>query len=126
MRAFRIAADRIGTRRWFHVRVHPDVQHLQDAAAAYRLGEDFTECCGCVHPVPEPAPNSGYAGLVRFAEDWLTPEVVAHELVHAALVVYRLNVAVDVRLGRGCFGREEQLAYIYGELYADFERRFHA
>lgn len=47
----------------------------------------------------------------------VTSEIVAHELVHAAVAVYRMNVRGDVRLGEDCGEREEQLAYIYGELY---------
>lgn len=95
--------------------------------AAYRLrpGEDFSECYGCLHPVPDPAPVNGFAGTLRLAAGYLKSEIVAHELVHAALVVYRLNLRPDVRLGTGCGRREEDLAYIYGELFADFEQHFH-
>lgn len=49
---------------------------------------------------------------------------MAHELVHAAVQVYRMNVARSVRLEADCGRREEQLAYIYGELFADFQERW--
>lgn len=63
--------------------------------------------------------------MVRFAATHLTGEILAHELVHTALVVYRLNGVVDVRPAGGCGRREEQLACIYGELYADLQRHLH-
>lgn len=66
-----------------------------------------------------------YAGVLRLAASAVTAEIVAHELVHAALTIYRMNVHPNVHLGIGCYRREEQFAYIYGELYASFEARFH-
>lgn len=35
--------------------------------------------------------------------------------------IYRMNVRTEIRLGRQCGSREEDLAYIYGELYGSFE-----
>jgi hypothetical protein len=115
---------RRGHRRWFWARIHADAQQLRLAAGRLRPGEDFSECYGCLHPVPDPAPANGLAGTLRLAASYLQSEVIAHELVHAALVVYRLNIRPDVRLGTGCGQREEDLAYIYGELFADFEQHF--
>jgi hypothetical protein len=130
-----ISTDRIGPRRWCLVRIHPNVEHLRTAAHRTDPAHDrdwWDECCGCFQPVGLRSagnvisdPPNGYAGILRLAEGWrVTPEIVAHELVHAALQVYRMNVKADVRLGNGCREREEQLAYIYGELYADFERKY--
>lgn len=129
--SFTIATDRVGPRRWWIVRIHPDLDALRTAAAAYHPGTDFGDCHACchayvwVHPDGQHERGSGgYAGIIRFAATHLTGELIAHELVHAAVATYRMNVAGDVRLGRGVGEREEQLAYIYGELYADFETRF--
>jgi hypothetical protein len=131
--AFTISTDRIGTRRWVQVRIHPDAEHLE--RAAYRTsparGRDWwTGSRGCFHTARFKGgedgwpiwPPSGYAGILRLALGWITEEIVAHELVHAALQVYRMNVKADVRLSNGCGQREEQLAYIYGELAADMRR----
>jgi hypothetical protein len=128
MRSFTISttADRVPPRRWFTVRIHPSVEDLRTAAARHRPDAEFGDCCGCVHPVYPPGPGNGYAGLIRLADEYATPEIVAHELLHAAVVVYRMNVRPDVRLGFGCHGREEQLAYIYGELFASFQDCWYA
>lgn len=131
---FTIATDRIGPRRWWRVRIHSDVEHLRDAAHRHRPlhGRDWwNECFGCCHPTrwleqedgSRQYPVSGYAGLIRFSVDYFTAEIVAHELVHAAAATYRMNVCPDVRLGSGCGRREEEFAYIYGELYNDLERQ---
>jgi hypothetical protein len=121
--------DRYPPRRWFRVRVHATAQELQEAA--YKLdpgsGREFwNECEGCCQAVllggdKQGYPRNGYAGIVRFASDTFTAEVVAHELVHAAVAVYRMNVCHDVRLGPSVGPREEALAYLYGELFNSLE-----
>lgn len=135
MRSFTISTDRVGLRRWCLVRIHDNVEDLR--RAAHRLRPDtgiawWDECYGCFHPTwhwfhPETKARrysaNGYAGLMRFAEDHVTSEIVAHELVHAAVQIYRMNVKTDMRLGSNCGAREEDFAYIYGELYADLEAK---
>lgn len=132
--SFTIACDYGGARRWWRVRIHRSVDELRRAAARYAPGTDFSECYGCCHHAVWVDGGSGgfarygcngYAGVIRFAPPYVTGEVVAHELVHAAVAAYRMNIARDVRLGEDCGEAEEALAYIYGQLYAQFETRFH-
>ncbi len=129
---FAIATGERGStpRRWFWVRVHRTAAELQEAA--YRLhpgtGRAFwRDCEGCCQAmVPDEAggyPANGYAGIIRLTVATYTAEVVAHELLHAAVAVYRMNVCPDVRLGMSVGRREEDLAYIYGELFHDLDRR---
>lgn len=135
MRRFTISTDRVGPRRWCLVRVHDTVEQLRAAAhrtAPWHGRAWWAECVGCFQPSPVRIDaetgalvDGAYAGILRLADGWMTAEVVAHELVHAALTVYRMNVTPHVRLGDGCRRREEQFAYIYGQLYASFEKRFH-
>jgi hypothetical protein len=137
MRSFTISTDRIGPRRWCWVRIHDTVEDLRVSAhrnAPWHEREWWSECVGCFQPTAvrldkatgEPKePANGYAGTLRLAEGWVTAEIVAHELIHAALCIYRMNVKPDVRLGQGCGKREEDLAYIYGELYGSFESQWH-
>ena len=133
VRSFRISTDRVGPRRWCWVRVHPDADHLRAAANRHRPGygrDWWDDCCGCFQPAPYPAegkPWSPFAGTLRLSAPDMNPEITAHELVHAAATVYRMNVTPHVRLGDGHIGfhREEDFAYIYGELYASFEKGWH-
>lgn len=116
-----------GLRRWWFIAIHPDLGDLRDAATRRSPWHDFRDAVGVCQPT-QYAQNSltgeyryplgGYAGIIRFAEGHITSEIVAHELLHAAVAVYRMNRHRDVRLGLNCAGREETLAYIYGELYA--------
>jgi hypothetical protein len=123
---FTLSATHVGPRRWIQVRVHPNSDHL--VVAADRLAPHhglgwWEDCRGCFQPARYrivqgqvvQAPN-GYAGILRLAKGWITPEIVAHELVHAACQIYRMNVKAELRLSNGCGEREEQFAYIYGEL----------
>ena len=131
MRQFTISTDRVGPRRWCWVRIHPTITHFE--AAATRTSpwhpKDYWEGCrGCFQPAPYRErhvdgewtgrwPTNGYAGVLRLIEGHTTPEIMAHELVHAAAQIYRMNVKRGIRLGEDCGEREEQLAYIYGELF---------
>lgn len=140
MKTFTIATDRVGPRRWCRVRIHATVeemrihaQRLNPRVAVDVTGGGWDECFGCFQPVPHWTHTdtgeisyaaNGYAGVLRLAQDHVTSEIVAHELVHAALQIYRMNVVPDIRLGGRCGPREESLAYIYGELYASFEERW--
>lgn len=131
--SFTVSTDVGGTRRWWTVRIHPDVEHLRRAARRHHPSVDFSECAGvCQAAVWVDYGTgeltrygaNGYAGIIRLAPPYVTGAIVAHELLHAAVATYRMNVDSDVRLGEGVGEREEQLAYIYGDLYADFERHF--
>lgn len=133
--SFRIGTSevRVPPVRWCWVRVHPTAQHMR--AAAYRSaphhGRDFhAASLACFQPSPYrerfvdgkwEQRHSNYAGTMRLVGGDVTAEVVAHELVHAAVQVYRSNVKQRVVLGEDCGPREEQLAYIYGELFASFQ-----
>lgn len=136
MRSFTIDTDRIGPRRWCTVRIHDTLDDLRNAAHKLRSERGrsgWNDCYGCFHPTwhwtnedtgrREYSAN-GYAGLIRLATGHVTAEIVAHELVHAALQIYRMNVHQDVRIGKGCGGREEDLAYIYGELFHSFQTQY--
>jgi len=130
MKRFAIATDRVGPRRWCWVTIHPTPEHFRTAAARtapWHVAGYWEGCLGCFQPVPYRErnvggewigrwPTNGYAGVLRLIDGHTTPEIVAHELVHAAAQVYRMNVCGDIRLRDGCHEREEQFAYIYGEL----------
>lgn len=128
-------STRQSPRRWFWVVIHPDITSLQDAAHRYRPhhGRGWWDgCAGCCHPVPDRYdtktetyryPTNGFAGVLRFAATHLTSEITAHELIHAACAVYRMNTARYIQLGDECGHREETLAYLYGELYASLTQQ---
>lgn len=118
-----------GRRRWIRLVVHDTLAELRAAADAYRpeYGPDWwAPAVACFHPAPvrsrvgpdgemEPI-DTGFAGVLRFTRERLDTEVVAHECIHAALAVYRMDVTTFVHLGNGCGRREETLAYIAGDL----------
>ncbi len=133
MRAFRIATTgRIGRRVWWMVRLYDDVATLRAHASNYDPAADFSECYGVCHHARyhddngslRPGPK-GYGGVIRYSLPHLTGEIAAHELAHAALATYRMVVADNPRFGTGIGFREEQLCYLFGELYASFEQGYH-
>lgn len=61
-----------------------------------------------------------WAGLVRLSWEHFDYEIVAHEMVHAACQIYRMDVKPMVNLGFACRPNEETLAYMVGNLYGRF------
>lgn len=133
--------------RWFWVRVYSSAKDMRRAAARY--GPEglahFSRANACVQRVwafheeddtefKNPIyPDNGFAGVIRFNAQDMWTEVVYHELLHAATIVYRMNVAEDIQLGTGVYdssladpydvlANEEELAYIYGQLAADMDK----
>lgn len=123
-----------GPRRYFQVFIHDDVAGYRAAAKRYAHA-DFSQSLGCCHPAPvrerfadgrwQDVPYRHWAGVIRLVDGHVTPEIVAHEFTHAALVIYRMDIHPDVRLGTGCHGREEHLAYITGDLIASATDALH-
>jgi hypothetical protein len=142
LHSFRIRTSdwRVPPARWIWVRVHPTQAHM--AEAAYRMapyhGRDFhKQALGCFQGTPTferwdedrkrwQVRHRPCAGTLRLVDGHVTSEIVAHELIHAACQVYRGNVARSIRLEQDCGPREEQLAYIYGELFASFQEGWEA
>lgn len=121
--------------RWIRVTIHPDAEDLQRAAQRTSGGQPWDGVVGCFHPSPFKAKYGGkgkprvdtttpYAGHMRLAHGWLTPEIVIHESTHAALHLYRLDqwsvrtVGTDADLGEGCGPEEEAYAHLHGRLAA--------
>lgn len=138
-RRFRITTTgRVGPPRWWWVIVHGSLEQMRRAAIRWPYtddtAEDLAEALGLCQPMgwwendDEPGvryyPETGYAGVLRFTVGHTGPEIVGHELVHAAVATYRMNVSSDACLGERCGDEEEDLAYLYGELYASFRSRY--
>ncbi len=136
-RRFRISTTgRVGPPRWWWVIIHESLKEMRHAGARWPHNSetDFGEAEGLCQPInwwendDEPGiryyPETGYAGVLRFVTDHIHAEIVAHELVHAAVAVYRMNCSSDACLGEDYGDEEEDLAYIYGELFASFQDSF--
>lgn len=132
VRRFTIRTDWGGTRRWWIVKIYPTVGQLRAAARGYDPRTSFSEAYGVCHHAMWTAPEEqqvyfglrGYAGIIRLTDEHLTAEIVVHEIAHAAIAVYRMNIDTDVRLGTHISHQEEDLAYILGDLFGDYCSQF--
>lgn len=118
-----------GRCRYIRIVIHPTHQALREAASRFN-GDDYSNAAGCFHPAPERfridkdgsetrVTDPHWAGTMRLTLKEIDSEIVTHECVHAGLAIYRMDVCTDVRLGTGDnLRREEQLAYIIGDLTA--------
>jgi hypothetical protein len=142
---FRIRTDWTKPERWFWVRVYdtPDsLRRMANRVSEMRGGggSEYGEALGCVQEtvpwIPDDAdpetqddlpvtelvwPEDGFAGVIRLCRDWLTPEILAHEILHAAVTVFRMNICQRPQL-EGMLAvernQEEALAYTVGQLHA--------
>lgn len=73
-------------------------------------------------------------GIIRLAKTYLTTEIVAHEVVHAAMHNYRIDYGNEdiyngtngnANFGNNCCDEEENFAYIYGELFRDITNKLY-
>lgn len=122
----------------FEVYIYRDQDDLARAAEEYDAGQrvDCYAVCHCVYERLEGgnetdvrARPDGHVGILRFSEDYLRTGIVVHELLHAAMHVYRLTR--DVRAQFGTFtghdhlgddeNPEEDLATILTDLMISFE-----
>ncbi len=132
---------------YFNVIVYKQVNHLRIDADKYckRAGLDADNekvgAAGIVHPyVRERVSADGHSerrkdiGIVRLSLDWLTTEIVAHELIHAAMWLYRLEDGTeDIYEGsveNADFGNsnsedEETFAYIYGQMFRNINKKLY-
>ena len=140
---FRIETDYTPPLRWFDVRIYDTPEALRKVASRITPTDDYSECVGTVQEitpmVPEDTvaelqdlipvellgfPDNGFAGVIRLCEEYLTPSVIAHEILHAAVVVFRMNICQLPKL-EGLLSperpREEALAYAVGELSGQME-----
>lgn len=138
---WKISTDWTLPARWFWVRVYDTPETLRKIATRVSPHTDYSGCFGCVQEVtpwiPEGVseedqddlplsdlyfPENGFAGVVRLIDDYLYPEIIWHEVFHAACSVFRMNVAQRPQL-EGFLDperdNEEALAYAVGQLGAD-------
>lgn len=147
LQSWQIASEHI-TRRWWWVRVHDSPASMCRAAHAYAPHHGWAYwkpaailgCCQPGRPLieidddpdnpqrPLLWPSYGFAGVIRLTAENLFPEVVHHEVLHAACHTYRMNVELSLQLGNGYgdMDREEDLAYIHGQLAADMDTKLQA
>lgn len=139
---WKIETDYHGPKRWFWVRVYDGLGPLRKIANRVAPDHGYDECYGCVQevtpwipedydgdqddlPVSELGfPDDGFAGVVRLAAEWLYPEIVQHEVLHAAVTVFRMNVCQRPVLNGlldNTRDNEEYLAYFVGQLSADMD-----
>lgn len=142
LQSWKIETDWSGTRRWLWVRLYDCLPALHTSAARYSRhngGNEgirhFKDSVACVqrvasahsaedteqlHPI---WPDDGFAGVVRLEQHHLYTSIIYHEIVHAAAIVYRMDVSPIILLGGGLddLTNEEAFAYIYGELAADMD-----
>jgi hypothetical protein len=141
LESWRIASTHLGS-RWWRVAVHDSQASMNKAGRRTHpwLPAEFWqgECWGLCQPVSsrirvfadgtedsDPVwPGNHYAGVIRLLSEKLYPEVVYHEVAHAACAVYRMNTNGPVDLGDGeeeAMRSEEDFAYIFGQLAADMD-----
>jgi hypothetical protein len=132
--------------KYFLVRIYPNVKELREAAVKHskKTGENsplFKDTYGVCHTYerikikPDGAEEMiNEIGTIRLSNPNCRTGIVAHEVVHAAMHLYRLLYGVEheyegsthnADFGNGCNEDEENFAYIYGELFHDMTKKLY-
>ena len=119
---FRVSTSQTGRRRDVQVVVYDRLEDLQEAASKYN-GENmgtFRNALAVSHPrrtwyVHEDGTETQYrnAGVVRFWRENMGAAVVAHEMTHMGLAIYRDDMK---RAPLGNMKNEETLCHIVSDL----------
>lgn len=120
-----------GPKRYIRVYVYDTVDELRKAAGRFSFNpssSDPNRAIGMFSPPPTKEFYNGkqwiktnyphWGGMMRLCKEYLCYEVVTHECFHAACSIYRMDIKTQINLSHGTFEREEQLAYIAGDLCA--------
>ena len=136
--------------RYLLLVIHPNVEQLRAAQAAYERQRDRkaglkpaaqaddSEACGLWQPVTTQSrydrrakawldTTPPFLGVIRLAQGYLTPEIVAHECVHAALTMARRHDwakpgnSGEANFGGSCDDSEEAFAYSLSRLIVAVE-----
>lgn len=119
---------------WVWVRFYETVEDLRKAAYSYdtyKVPNEFNRAEACFNPsrlrfvvdkkgkMVEHLPPNKCLGVIRIVRG-CSYEIVAHEVVHASLHIYRRVVRPNANFWRECHEAEEDFAYIYGQLFEEF------
>lgn len=115
---FTLSTDPVGSgqRWWMHVAIHDTTADLRRAAKRRSPSDEPTfwdNCGGCFHPHIS---TTRYLGMMRLCYEHLTPDVVIHESVHAAVTYTWKSLSLQrIHLNpysqASMDGREEVLAH---------------
>jgi hypothetical protein len=96
---------------WFRVKAYSDTTAMQTAAANWHghSPNSWADVQGCLHTNLNP--DSRYLGLMRLADEHMSPELVIHESVHVAVALARKHCGGALDLGDACSVREELVAH---------------
>lgn len=103
-----------------HVRYTPE-----DAdATGLCISNSITETTTVTgHLIKEPKIQ---AATLFLSKEHLSTGIVCHEILHAAIAVYRDNYKADVVLKCGKIKNEEVLCYIYDDLFTQMNLKLHS
>lgn len=126
MKRVRVASSALGEREVVYVHVYPDLASMQAAAEAWH--PDVPDQSGAYGITQAVASDDGRAQLivVRLAEGWLTPEIVAHEMHHAATALYGAHVGDRISRRAHLNHHNEPMAWLFSDLYSRLVQHFTA
>jgi len=127
MKKFKLST--VNSKYWVWVRVFDDVKSMLTYAKKTNP-EDLTGSLGYFHPYFRETlkgnkwidnPNTGELVINK---KHLGNVVISHELLHAAIWLWRRKYKT-LKLGEEVDEKEEELCYLYGDLFAEFIRKMY-
>lgn len=133
MKRFWVSTSHTGYKRTVQIIVYDELDEMQEAAKRYiHASEGAFSYALAVSQPRESYPvyedgsygePSTSAGVIRFVKGYMGAGVVAHEMVHMALAIYRRD---RKRAPLGNMKNEETLCHIVSDLTARAVNKFYA
>lgn len=122
---------------YFFVYVYDNLSDMREAITKFDKKRDYVDpdnnddvlgVCQCYERFKvkkgKPDIRMPNIGSIRLSVDHCSSTIISHEVFHAAMQQYRV-VYGKANFGTQCSEKEEDIAHIYGELFASMTRKLY-
>lgn len=126
------------SKKFLTVLVHSSLKEFRSSYKKYdiqvygKVSPLIDDCYGVCHSYTKFRVSKGgkeeisnEVGIIRLSKPTCTTLVVSHELIHGALQIYRQEFNKPASFGSGVSEKEENLAYIYGDLFRQMTNKLY-
>lgn len=117
-----MASSALGEREEVHVHIYDTLDDMVAAAHAFNGGDDSGALAVTQVYVDENRRTSFV--VVRLVQGHLTPEIVAHEMHHAATALYGAHVGDRISRRAHLHHANEPMAHLFSDLYGRLVEHF--
>ena len=124
MRRVRVASSALGEREVVYVHVYDTLEEMRAAAEAWHPEVPSQDGAFGITQACLDEDGRATVVVVRLAQGWLTPEIVAHEMHHAATALYGAHAGDRISRRAHLNHHNEPMAHLFSDLYGNLVQHF--